>query len=119
LRGDESLDPSFNFGPSPSETVSVGELVARLSAEWPEVATRTILSDKQFHEADRLELDSSRARGSLGWEPVWGVDRALAETRHWYQTFSDDGSVQSSNTIRDYVRDAVEARLPWATNNAV
>jgi CDP-glucose 4,6-dehydratase len=76
-------DTSWNFGPSPDDALTVGAIADRVAARWGDGASWRTTSDVGSHEAGRLTLDSSRARGGLGWSPVLGVDEAVAFTVDW------------------------------------
>ncbi len=47
------------------------------------------------HEARYLKLDSSRARGRLGWRPPVGLDEALASIVEWYQALRDGADMRA------------------------
>ncbi len=74
---------AWNFGPAESDTCNVGEVVARLAAQWPE-APGLKVEASELHEAGLLRLDSSRARQLLGWQPRWALDDCLSRTLDWH-----------------------------------
>ena len=76
-------DTSWNFGPSPDDALTVGEIADRVAARWGDGASWRTTDDVGSHEAGRLTLDSSRARDELGWSPVLRVDEAVAFTVDW------------------------------------
>jgi len=47
-------------------------------------------SGADLHEAQLLQLDSSRAR-ALGWAPVWGFDKTVEMTADWYGNWASGG----------------------------
>ena len=104
---------AWNFGPPAADHLSVGELVSRLSTQWPavqcEVDTRA-----QPHEAAWLALDCGKARRELGWRAVWGMDSVLARTAHWYRQWYDHGQLRSHDDLCQYLGDARRLGLPWA-----
>lgn len=101
LRGDRDAAVSFNFGPGPSDNLSVGELLARLERHWPELRWEVDGGNAESpHEATFLYLDSSLARRTLGWQPRWGIDDALRSTADWYRSVLKDPSAAAVVTRR-------------------
>jgi CDP-glucose 4,6-dehydratase len=43
-----------------------------------------------------LKLDSSRARGRLGWAPGWELERALSAIVEWYLALRDGADVRAT-----------------------
>jgi CDP-glucose 4,6-dehydratase len=43
-----------------------------------------------LHEANYLYLDSSKARGQLGWTPTWDLTTCLEQTAQWYRAVARD-----------------------------
>lgn len=85
LAADSSLaGEAFNF--SNEDRVSVLELVRRIAALMgsdlePEIR------DEVRSEIREQTLDSSRARSSLGWRPLYSLDDGLRSTIEWYRHF--------------------------------
>ena len=94
LEGDAPSATAFNFGPEVADNVSVGDLLTRLRAYWPELRWEIDVDAARLapHEANYLYLDSGRARQQLKWHPAWGLDRALAMTAEWYRAVQADQS---------------------------
>lgn len=117
LAGDAAAADAYNLGPSAEDHLSVGEVVARMSARWPAVR---IEPDPRTHphEAARLHLDCTRARDRLGWRPVWTAGVAIARTADWYRRWHDGGGPASREDLERYLADARAAGLPWATRVA-
>ena len=113
LQGDHSCAGAWNFGPAPGDGVTVTDLLARLREFWPGVEWRTA-SQPQPHEAQSLSLDSSKARSSLGWRPVWSLDAALRATAEWYRRYLLDDHAESRSQLRRYIVHARDADLQWA-----
>lgn len=106
--GDTIFAEGWNFGPDITEALPVGKIIERLSKLWGGQATW--LLDKRDHpyEAICLKLDSSKARGRLGWRPRWSLDRALEATVEWYKTFHAgrlDGRTLVHRQIESYSRE--------------
>jgi CDP-glucose 4,6-dehydratase len=83
----------FNFGPDAADNVSVAELLERLQHHWPELTWQVEQPDgAKVHEAHYLYLDSSKARGQLGWMPRWDLATCLEQTALWYRAVAIDPS---------------------------
>jgi CDP-glucose 4,6-dehydratase len=76
---------AWNFGPSESDALPVGELVEILVRHWGEGTGWVDDTAPKPHEAFYLKVDSSKARARLGWRPVLGVHEALAWCADWYR----------------------------------
>ena len=58
------------------------------STEWGAGSWTTPPSARgQPHEAQRLSLDSTKAREQLGWAPVWDAPTAVRRTASWYREY--------------------------------
>lgn len=75
----------WNFGPSAASEVPVETIVNGLVQVWSEGAAWARDVGDHPHEAAYLKLDCSKAMQKLGWEPILGLDRALALTIGWYK----------------------------------
>lgn len=84
----EKFATAWNFGPDKSSEANVrevAELAARIWGDGARIAT-TPATDNP-HEAGLLRLDSSRARGELGWLPRWSLREALEKTVSWHRSW--------------------------------
>jgi CDP-glucose 4,6-dehydratase len=113
FRRDEGFAEAWNFGPDREGNRTVEQVLGELkkalpSASWhqPEQA--------HVHEAQLLQLDSSKARQSLGWRPVWSFEEGVRATADWYRTWLDCGEVASARQLRDYVATAAGRGVAWA-----
>ena len=67
------------------------EVVETLFKNW--AAPPAILIDeakRTHHETSYLSVSIHKASLLLGWRPVWGFSRAMAETSAWYQAWLSD-----------------------------
>ena len=105
---------AFNFGPQLDSNRNVGALVTELLKHRP--GTWLDQSDATApHEAGRLNLAIEKAFHLLGWQPVWGFERTIAETVRWYVEAASSGVADFTRAqIRNYLAEASAARQPWA-----
>jgi CDP-glucose 4,6-dehydratase len=78
---------AWNFGPDDSGAKPVEWLVQRLCAKWGSGASYAIDKGRHPHEAHYLKLDCSKAKSELGWQPRWGLEKALESIVAWTQTY--------------------------------
>jgi CDP-glucose 4,6-dehydratase len=113
LQGDAACAEAWNFGPGQEGSRTVGQVLAALERHWPELAWYDDAAP-HAHEAQRLDLDSRKARERLGWRPVWRFDEAVAATARWYRAWYEEGRLLTAEQLRDYAAAAAERGLPWA-----
>jgi CDP-glucose 4,6-dehydratase len=122
LEGGDSFVGAWNFGP----TAEVGEkpvrwVVDRFIEEWGGGAwAAPQRSGQEPHEAQRLSLDSSKARDRLGWAPVWNAERAVQRTAAWYREYYRAPARARElvqDQLRAYQEDARGSGLTWAARD--
>jgi CDP-glucose 4,6-dehydratase len=93
----ESADfaDAWNFGPPDDDARPVGRILDRLAAAWPGGIDWTVDDGPHPHEARYLKLDSSRARGRLGWRPPVGLDTALESIAEWHVALRDGADMRA------------------------
>lgn len=77
----------WNFGPSPASVVKVGTVVDTLIHYWGEGNWEGEKEEDAPHESTLLNLDVSKARFELGWQPRWPLKTALEKTVEWYKNY--------------------------------
>lgn len=105
---DRATARSWNFGPDRAGCQTV-ELVAwDVAAAWGAELELVPSAAAPRPEAPSLELDATRARIELGWEPRWDLERAVRETADWYrrQAAGEDARDLTFAQIDAYLHDA-------------
>jgi len=94
---------AWNFGPVDDDARPVGWILEHLAASVPELRWQCD-NAAQPHEANYLQLDSSKARTQLGWAPRWRLDKALDMTVAWHSAWrqGDDMRALSLAQITEY-----------------
>ncbi|AOY97004.1 CDP-glucose 4,6-dehydratase [Cupriavidus sp. USMAA2-4] len=114
LAGDASCARAWNFGPAADDNRSVGAVLERMRAFWPELGW--VDADTAGpHEAALLGLDSAEARKLLGWAPVWRLDDALRATAQWYRQALQGGAGLTHAQLADYIDCAAGAGAVWTS----
>ena len=78
---------AFNFGPDENDVVTVSTLMDLVGATWGRDGRWSAEATADLHEAGELKLDSSRARGLIGWRPSIGLREAVQMTVSFYRQF--------------------------------
>ena len=121
LRDGRRYEGAWNFGPR--DTVGdkpVRWVVERFLEEWGSGSWTTPADvGPQPHEARHLRLDSAKARGELGWAPVWDARTAVRQTATWYREYYRAAATARAlveHQLRTYQDDACAAGLAWAAD---
>lgn len=116
LLDDPGLAGAFNFGPDPSVTATVGDVVGRFVAAWGDGTWETPDLGPQPHEAGQLRLDIEKSRRVLGWFPVWDFEQTVDRTARWYREYH--GARAAADLVAEdlaaYGDAARDAAAPWA-----
>lgn len=75
---------AWNFGPDSGAERPVSEVLGALAGLWGDTARWQTDVATGPHEANRLALDSSKARQRLGWRPRLDFEAAIGLTARWY-----------------------------------
>jgi len=95
LTEDADHATAWNFGPDERDARPVRWLVERIAELWPEGLDWGIDGDPHPPEAHYLKLDSSRARGRLGWRPPVVLERALESIVEWHCAFREQADMRA------------------------
>lgn len=105
---DAAAGRAWNFGPTAERSHTVEWVARRVAEEWGEELELTPTSSPALPEEPSLELDATRARLELGWQPRWDLERAVRETAGWYrrQAAGDDARTLVLEQIEAFAADA-------------
>jgi CDP-glucose 4,6-dehydratase len=76
---------AYNFGPYPSDHLTVGSLVEKAIACWGSGNWEDTSTANQPHEAGLLKLDITKAQKELDWQPKLNSKQAIEWTINWYR----------------------------------
>jgi CDP-glucose 4,6-dehydratase len=98
-----SYSEAWNFGPKDEDAQPVRWIVERMAEMCKDVnwgCDETL----QFHEANYLKLDSSKAYNQLNWQPRWKLKNALQKTLEWHEAWRKlaDMRLVTLTQISDY-----------------
>ncbi|MDO8786528.1 MAG: CDP-glucose 4,6-dehydratase [Sulfuritalea sp.] len=78
---------AWNFGPTETDHLTVGEVAERCARLWGGNARVEIANTNFQKETETLRLDATHARAALGWNPRWNAGQALHHTLDWYRAW--------------------------------
>lgn len=91
--GGPEFAEAWNFGPAQEDARPVSWIADRLTSLWGEGASWNRDGGAHVHEANYLKLDSSKARGALGWRPVLDLATTLDWIVEWFRVSHAGGDV--------------------------
>jgi len=77
----------WNFGPNNDSIASVWDVALEVISEYGIGELKDISDSNDFHEAQMLLLDISKARFRLGWKPRMDFKQTVALTVDWYKNY--------------------------------
>ncbi len=110
--GDRACEGAWNFGPERTGNQTVSQVLDKLQRQWPQMQLHQTVSTSP-HEAQTLYLDSAKAHGQLGWQPVWDLDTTLQKTAEWYRAFLATQTLTSEQQLSQYLEAAKQAQVGW------
>lgn len=98
MRDDATIEPGpWNFGPSPDDDLTVGEMVSSFLAARGAKGHPVEYAASSDYEATVLRLDASKANRILGWRPGLTAREAVVWSAEWYAAYlaqpSDAGTL--------------------------
>lgn len=97
---------AWNFGPGDQDARTVGWIIDHMVQRMPGASWQQD-SALSVHEAHILNLDSSKAKAELGWQPKWHLEHALDKVVEWHQAWQrgDDMRAMCIAQIEEYLRE--------------
>lgn len=102
---DISYADFYNIGPNESDCVTTGELVTLFCDKWGEGQSWIDQSLEGPHEAGLLRLDCSKLKSRFGWQPRWGIEKAIEQTCKFAKIYRTKGNMEQEMTdeIKDFL----------------
>ena len=88
----EKHSTAYNFGPDPSDAVTVEDLVKASITILGKGSYQNEPAKDNLHEAGLLKLNSRKAKEELSWKPVFTAREAIAKTIEWYKSRAERNS---------------------------
>ncbi|MFZ2654183.1 MAG: CDP-glucose 4,6-dehydratase [Victivallales bacterium] len=102
LEGDKFFADAWNFGPLNKNSMSVKDVVRKISRFWDKIDYAIYKSTGNVHETSFLKIDSSKARMKLKWTPKWDASRTLEATARWYRNYYENRIINTEADIIAY-----------------
>lgn len=106
---------SFNFGPNPTDSKNVQELVEIINSELgSNKPFQTRSNNLDFKESGLLALSSEKARSELKWKPLMDFNDSARLTAEWYKKRQEgsDPRITTIGQIKSY-REALLRDKNW------
>jgi len=94
---------AYNFGPRPSDELTVKQLVEIAIERWGSGTYSTPELTNKPHEATLLKLAIEKAKDELDWEPQFTAHEAIAATIDWYATYESNPLAVTQQQIQNYL----------------
>jgi CDP-glucose 4,6-dehydratase len=115
LEGKVEFGNAWNFGPSDEGSITVEEVVQNVKKFWDKIDYEINKDPKNFHEANLLKLDCSKAHIQLKWKDVWDSETTFEKTVKWYKAYYEGYKmVLTQNDLESYISDAKVKNIEWA-----
>lgn len=88
----EKFSGAWNFGPNISDNLPVISLVEKSIEIWGAGSINIQQLPNQLHEAGLLQLDISKVKQQLGWQPKMNTATAVEKTIQWYKQWYSKSS---------------------------
>ena len=113
---------AWNFGPQERRAVTTEEVVRKVLEVWGSGNYVTGTNQTETETA-LLRLNGDKAANRLGWQCVYGWERAVVETTRWYRTYAErqaetdpvDMYDVCAAQISEYTEQARAEGLAWAS----
>lgn len=98
----QNFSNPYNFGPLPTDHLSVKELVETAIKIWGNGKWKDTSNDSEPHEAGLLKLDIKRAVKALNWQPKLNAQQAIEWSIDWYKQTSETQASFTFQQIDNY-----------------
>ena len=106
---------AWNFGPDDEGNINVENVLKSVKKYWNKLDYE-IKPNSEFHEANLLKLDCTKANTILKWNSVWNNSTTIEKTVNWYKNFYENNKVLTSENLMNYILDAKEKGVSWTKN---
>lgn len=89
----EKYAQGWNFAPNKNDVKPVEWLLDKMITNW-QGASWELDNNANPHEASFLQLDISKAKEKLNWQPVWRLKYTLENIVNWHKTYLNGSDMQ-------------------------
>lgn len=104
LAGESRFADAWNFGPSDESVWPVSQIASAMAEKWGQGAGWIRDEAPNWHEANYLKLDASKARAELHWKPQLTMTETLNWIAEWFQAWDSHEEMRAitSRQISNY-----------------
>ncbi len=84
----------WNFGPDEKDVKPVDWILDEMTKRWPNSSWK-LDKDSNPYEADFLQLDISKAKSKLDWNPLWRLSCTLEKIIIWHKAWLNKEDIQA------------------------
>ncbi len=95
---------AYNFGPEPENELTVEQLIQIAIKTWGSGEYEIQHADGQRHEAGLLKLDITKAKSTLGWQPMLNAHDTVSWTIDWYKTPADKWGEKTTSQVKEFFK---------------
>ncbi len=103
LHNDLAYSGAYNFGPEPADHLTVKELAEQAITTWGAGSWEDGSDPQAVHEAHLLQLNISKAKQQLDWQPKLNAAEAIEWTIDWYRQPAGAAASFTLNQINRYM----------------
>ncbi len=100
----QKFSKAYNFGPLPSDHLTVKELVEIAVKTWGKGEWKDMFDVAALHEAGLLKLSIEKAQKELNWQPKLNAKQAIEWTVNWYKQPAEKLAACTFQQINDYFK---------------
>ena len=89
----DKFSEGWNFGPN-EENKTVSWIIDKISELYGMECNTYINNEEKIHETQHLNLDCTKAKKELGWEPKMNLDQGLQLTVEWYKEYQNHSDMR-------------------------
>ena len=93
---------AYNFGPESENELTVEQLIQIAIKTWGSGEYEIHQLEGQRHEAGLLKLDITKAKSTLGWQPMLNAHDTVSWTIDWYKTPADKWEEKTFSQVQNY-----------------
>jgi CDP-glucose 4,6-dehydratase len=86
---------SWNFGPNNTDVKTVSWIVERILSTWGSDVEWAHDKSEQPKETNYLQLDISKVRRILDWQPKWNIEKAIENIVIWHKSWLKNENMKS------------------------
>lgn len=87
LKDEIEASGAWNFGPEPTNNLSVENLVKKIIDFYGAGEYKIDINPEAFKESNFLSLDITKAKEKLNWKPVLDFEDSIGYTVEWYKDY--------------------------------